>query len=147
MCIHTYIHIHAHYVCMCICIYIYIYIYVYIYIYKYIHIINSLGRTSLSRPARSPLARAPGSPTGVGKGQMGSALIGSLQFSCFLREGLFGHSSTYSYLPGSARAYLLPQPVQIHDFCSGPISVDPMVSATKLGAPPPLRPSQTLLLD
>ena len=27
-----------------------------------------------------------------GKGQMGSALMGSLQISCFLTEGLFGYS-------------------------------------------------------
>ena len=29
---------------------------------------------------------------GVGKGQMGSALMGSLQILCFLTEGLFGYS-------------------------------------------------------
>ena len=32
------------------------------------------------------------SPASPGKGQMGSALMGSLQISCFLTEGLFGYS-------------------------------------------------------
>ena len=32
----------------------------------------------------------------------------------------------YFYLPKSARAYLFPQSVRIHYFCSGPISVDPI---------------------
>ena len=31
----------------------------------------------------------------------------------------------YFYLPKSARAYLVPQSVEIHDLFSGPISVDP----------------------
>ena len=33
---------------------------------------------------------------------------------------------TYFYLPKSARAYLFPQSVKNHYFCSGPISVDPI---------------------
>ena len=33
---------------------------------------------------------------------------------------------TYFYLPNSARAYLCPQYVKIHYFCSGPVSVDPI---------------------
>ena len=33
---------------------------------------------------------------------------------------------TYFYLPKSARAHLLSQSVEIHYFCSGPISVDPI---------------------
>ena len=32
----------------------------------------------------------------------------------------------YFYLPESARAHLFPQSVEIHYFCSGPISVDPI---------------------
>ena len=56
---------------------------------------------------------------------MGSALLGSLQISCCLTEGLFGYSPlTYFYIPKSARAYLFPQSVKNHYFCSGPISVD-----------------------
>ena len=64
---------------------------------------------------------------GVGKGQMGSALTGSLQISWFLTEGLFGYSRQPTfYLPKSARAYLFPQSVKSHYLCSGPISVDPI---------------------
>ena len=33
---------------------------------------------------------------------------------------------TYLYLPESARAYLFPQSVKTHYFCSGPISFDPI---------------------
>ena len=52
-------------------IYVYMFIYdMYIYIYIYVHSIYSI----------------------LGKGQMGSALMGSLQTSCFLTEGLFGYS-------------------------------------------------------
>ena len=43
----------------------------------------------------------------LGKGQLGSALMGSLQILVFF-----------------ARAYLFPQSVEIHYFCSGPINVD-----------------------
>ena len=32
----------------------------------------------------------------------------------------------FLYHPNSARAYLFPQPIKIHYFCSGPASVDPM---------------------
>ena len=42
----------------------------------------------------------------------------------------------YFYLPKSARAYLFPQSVKVSHFCSGPISVDPHLSATKSGSPP-----------
>ena len=38
---------------------------------------------------------------------------------------------TYFYLPKSARAYLFPQSVKIHYFCSGPISVDPICPQPK----------------
>ena len=58
---------------MYICMYVYIYIYIYIYTHEYK---QSTGLPGLS----------------FGKGQMGSALIGSLLISCFLTEGLFGCS-------------------------------------------------------
>ena len=60
-----------------------------------------------------------------GKGQMGSALMGSLQFFMFFDRGSFGYS-TYFYLPRSARAYLFPHSVKIRYLCGGPISVDPI---------------------
>ena len=60
----------------------------------------------------------------LGKGQMGSA---SLQIPCFFTEGLLGvFPLTYFYHPKSARAHLFPQLVKNHNFCSGPISVDPI---------------------
>ena len=47
-----------------------------------------------------PLRGAAGGGRAVGEGQMGSALEGSLQSSCVLREGLFGYSpSTVFILP------------------------------------------------
>ena len=62
------------------------------------------------------------------RGQMGSAPRGSLQFSCFFGGGTFWVLPlAYFYLPKSARAYLLPQSVEVrYYFCSGPASVDPI---------------------
>ena len=60
-----------------------------------------------------------------GKGQMGSALMGSLQSSCLFYSGTFGVLQlAYVYLPKSARAYLFHQSVKMYYFCSDPISVD-----------------------
>ena len=52
----------------------------------------------------------------LGKGQMGSALMGPLQISCFLM------------------AYLFPQSVKMHYFCSGPIRADPICPQPRLSA-------------
>ena len=49
--------------------------------------------------------------------------MGSLQISL---ETFWVLPLTYLYLPKSARAYLFPQSVKIHYFCSGPIRVDPI---------------------
>ena len=68
---------------------------------------------------------------GFGKGQMGSALMGSLQMSCFWVLPL-----TYVYLPKSARAYLFPQSAKTHYFCSCPVSADPILSATSRRSSP-----------
>ena len=38
---------------------------------------------------------------------------------------------TYFYLPKSARAYLFPQSVKTHYFCSGPVSVGPICPQPK----------------
>ena len=63
----------------------------------------------------------------LGKGQMGSALLGSLQTLCvFYRGGFWVPPLTYFYLPKSAGAYLFPQTVKIHYLCSGPVRVDPI---------------------
>ena len=61
-----------------------------------------------------------------GKGQMGSALMGSLQISCFFDRGTFlVLSLTYFYLPESARAYLFPQSVKIITFAAAPLVLTP----------------------
>ena len=55
-------------------------------------------RPARRRGVRRLAARGTDRPKGaagdelLGKGQMGSALMGSLQFLCFLSEGLFGYS-------------------------------------------------------
>ena len=66
-------------------------------------------------------------PTHLGKGQMGSALIGVTANFMFLTEFVLGVLPlAYFYIPKSSRACLFPQSVKIHYFCSGPISVDPI---------------------
>ena len=51
---------------------------------------------------------------------MGSALMGSLQFLCFLDRGTFWVLPlTYFYLPKSARAYLFPQSLKIRQASKG----------------------------
>ena len=69
---------------------------------------------------------------------MGSALMGSLQVSCFLTEGLFG----YSYLPtlSSQKCQGVPFSAicKINYCCSGPIGVDlicPQPNATTEARP------------
>ena len=47
-------------------------------------------------------------------------------FMFFDRGTLWVLPLTYFYLPKSARAYLFPQSVRNHYFCSGPIRVDPI---------------------
>ena len=77
---------------------------------------DSAGRTTSAWPRPCP-ARA----SAFGKGQLGSALMGSLQIACLLTEGPFGYSRlTYFYLPRSARAYLFPQSVKTHYFLQRP---------------------------
>ena len=69
----------------------------------------------------SPASRAPG------KGEMGSALMESLQILCLSTEGLFGYQSVNicQHLSNYVNcAYCLSLSVKTHYFCSGPISVD-----------------------
>ena len=73
-----YIHIYI-YMYICIDIYIYICTYIYIYIYRY------------DRGHRDDrVERLPGE--GSERDKWGPALMGSLQVSCRLTEGLFGYS-------------------------------------------------------
>ena len=62
----------------------------------------------------------------LGKGRMGSALMGSLHFFLFDRRAFWVLPLTYFSLPKKARAYLLPQSAKNQYFCSDPISLDPI---------------------
>ena len=130
------------------CIYIYIYTYTYIYIYIYICIIQSPRRLGavvpLSRP--SPERRLVCSlalcPSREKKKDSERDKWGQhywvTAFVMFFERGTFWVLHlTYVYLPKSARAYLFPQSVKIHNLCSGRISVDPVCPQPKY-APEPL---------
>ena len=66
--------------------------------------------------------------TRFGKGQTGSALMGSLQHFMFFDRGTFWVLLlTYFYLPKSARAYIFPQPVKIITFAAAPLVLTPFV--------------------
>ena len=97
-------------------IYICIYMYTYTHMYMYIYIYTSIRFVSVST---------------FGKGLMGSALVGSLQISCFWQRDFLVTPVNLLYLPKSARACLFPQSDKNHYLCSGPISVEPHLSATK----------------
>ena len=63
-----------------------------------------------------------------GKGQMGSALMGSLQTCCFLTEGLFGILPlTYFHLPKSARRTFFPNLSKSNTFTAAPLVLTPFV--------------------
>ena len=74
---------------------------------------------------------------------MGSALMGSLQISCFLTEGVL--PLTYLYIPKSSSSYLFPQSVKIDYFCSGPISVDPVCPQPNDSSHTSIRPTEVCL--
>ena len=61
-----------------------------------------------------------------GKGQMGSALMGSLQIPWFLTGTFWSLPLTYFCLPKSARAYRFPNPSKLITFAAAPFSVDPI---------------------
>ena len=83
----------------------------YIYIYIYTHLYTYMGEAVVLRKGTSGV-----STNGVT----------AISFMFFDRGTFWLPSFTYFYLPKSASAYLFPQPVNIHHFCSGPISVDPI---------------------
>ena len=77
-------------------------------------------------PGDSAPRKIDGGGASIGKGQMGSALMGSLHFYVFLAVLFLVLPLTYFDIPKSARTYLLPQSGKNHDFGSGSISVDPI---------------------
>ena len=96
-----------------------------------------------------PCAKARPAPTPVGKGRMGSALIGATASFMLFDRGAFGVLPlTYFYIHKGARSYLFPQSVKIHDFCSGPVSVDPVCPQPRAphpGTDMPRRPTSNVL--
>ena len=79
-----------------------------------------------SAPPRAPEGREAGRLRGDRKGTNGVSTMGSLQISCFLTGTFWVLPLIYFYIPRSARAYPFYPTYQIHYFCSGPISVDPI---------------------
>ena len=64
----------------------------------------------------------------LGKGQMGSALMGSLQMFMFSdRRTFWVLPLTYFYLPKSARAYFFPDPSKCIAFAAAPLVLTPFV--------------------
>ena len=119
------------YIYICISVYMYVCIYIYIYIHMYVCIfLDNLSSHSCSCPSRCLLKMC---GLYLGKGQLWSALMGSLQISCLMTGTFWALPLAYCYLPRSARAHLFPQSVEIHYFCSGPISVDPICPQPTLG--------------
>ena len=86
MYMYTYMYMHYIYIYTYMYVYVYIYIYIYMYVYMYIHILGGARRGRRGGRRRAVAA--------LGKGQMGSALMGSLRMLCLLTEGLllFGYS-------------------------------------------------------
>ena len=128
--IHTYICVRITYNILCV----YTYIYIYIYICACIHMYNSpripeRRKVLLHEHRDASQLRCAAVPSGwselFGKGQMGSALRGSLLILCFDRD-LLGTPVNLFLSPQSARVYLFPLSVKNHYFSSGPISVDPI---------------------
>ena len=63
---------------------------------------------------------------GIRKGTNGVSTSGVTANLMLLTETFWVLPLTFVYFPESARAYLFPQSVKKHYFCSGPISVDPI---------------------
>ena len=120
-------------------IYIYICVYIYIYIYTYTFLqglqrADHQGQRELGLQGSRDVedlheARMQGdSAAGLGKGQIGSALMGSLQICCFFDRGTFWVLPlTYFYLPQSSRAYLFSNLSKFITFAAAPLVLTPFV--------------------
>ena len=108
----------------------------YVYIYIYIHPLSRLVSRRLIAPALlneshdkgCPFLGAEDATVGIRKGSNGVSTNGvTANVIMFFGRGTFWVLPlTYFYLPKSAGAYLFPQSVNIHYFCSGTVSVDPI---------------------
>ena len=80
----------------------------------------------MTRSASSTWSRSLRATRRSRKGTNGVSTNGVTANLMFFDRGTFWVLPlTYFHLPKSARAYLFPQSVKIHYFCSRPISVDP----------------------
>ena len=113
--IYIYIYVNTH-------VYIYIYIYIYLslslYIYIYVLFIYIHRYRCPPRWARSPEGSS--RPAGCRRGTHGLSTNGVTANLVFLTEGLFGYSFQ------KCQGVPFSQSVEIHYFCSGPVSVDPI---------------------
>ena len=91
---------------------------------------RSAGRTASASRRWSRSARTTARPRLARETRKGANGVGTdgvtANFMVFDRGTFRVLPLTCFYLPKSARAYLFPQSVKIHSFCSRPISVDPI---------------------
>ena len=92
-----------------------VYIYIYIYIYIYTHTYNIFVYMHLSLSIYIYIGT-----TGVSTHGVTAKFMFLDRGTCRLLP------LTYFYLPRSAREYRFPQSVKVQNFCSGPVSVDPI---------------------
>ena len=104
-------------------IYIYIHIYIYVYIYIHIHIYRPAAPRGWSARGRRGARSSGATPRLSERDKWGHCKKKSMSFD---RGAFWVLPLTCFFLAKSARAYLFPQSIKIHYFCSGPISVDPI---------------------
>ena len=129
-----YIYIYI-YISISLSLYIYIYIYIYV-LYGYIFSPVPAPRFSANnfRNARPEKRRRSWLVTWTGTTGVSTNGV-TANFSFFDSGAFCVLPLTYLFLPKSARAYLFPQSVKIHYFCSGPISVDPICPQPTMALP------------
>ena len=99
--------------------------YDYCHYYYYLLSLEQAESRNDRRPGRAGLERLAVASARRGTNGVGPHGV-TANFMFFDRWTFWVLPLTYFYLPKSARAYLLPQPVKKHYFCRGPISVDPI---------------------
>ena len=106
----------------------YVYIYIYIYIYLSIYLSIKAETVQLVGTADLRALEVTGATCEMTrKGTNGVGTDGVTASLQLFDSGTFWVLQlTYFYLPKSARAYLFPEYVKMHYFCSGPMNVDPI---------------------
>ena len=104
---------------------LYIYTYIYIYVYMYSAYNVTCGGVASELISSGAV---------LGKGQMGSALTGSLQISCLFDRGTFwALPLTYFCIPKSARAYLFPQSLEFITCAEAPLVLTSFLRSQAVG--------------